>query len=84
METPWFPTVLNMLVDIPQQCPIIKNLIMDVSVGQVFKGMQYLHLNPFGSSAMCAMQTGVLFLSLTGGGGGNLNVYIKGLPAVLE
>ena len=33
---------------------------------------------------MCAMQTGVLFLSLSGSGGGNSNIYIKGLPAVLE
>ena len=30
------------------------------------------------------MQTGVLFLSLSGSGGGNSNIYIKGLPAVLE
>ena len=30
------------------------------------------------------MQTGVLFLSLSGSGEGNLNVYITGLPAVLE
>ena len=33
---------------------------------------------------MCAMQTGVPFLSLSGGGGGNLNIFVKGLPAVLE
>ena len=26
---------------------------------------------------MCAMQTGVLFVSLSGSGGGNLNIYIK-------
>ena len=30
------------------------------------------------------MQTGVLFLSLSGGGRGNSNVYVKGLPAMLE
>ena len=30
------------------------------------------------------MQAGVLPLSLSGGGRGNLNVYMKGLPAVLE
>ena len=30
------------------------------------------------------MQTGVLFLCLSGGGGGNSNVHVKGLPAVLE
>ena len=33
---------------------------------------------------MCVMQTGVLFLSLSGDGRGNLSVYINGLPAVLE
>ena len=32
----------------------------------------------------CAMQTGVLFLSQSGSGRGNSNVYVKGLPAVLE
>ena len=32
MEAP-FPTILNMLADIPQHCPIIKHLIMDVFVG---------------------------------------------------
>ena len=30
MEAPWLPTVLNMLADIPQQHPIIKDLIMDI------------------------------------------------------
>ena len=39
MEVPWLPTALNMLADIPQQCPIIKDLIMDVSIGQVLKGL---------------------------------------------
>ena len=33
MEAPWLPTVLNMLSDVPQQCPIIKDLIVDVLVG---------------------------------------------------
>ena len=45
MEAPWLPMVLNMLADIPWQCPIIKDLIMDVLVGQALKGLQYLHLN---------------------------------------
>ena len=39
MEAPWLATVLNMLADVPQWCPIIKDLIMDVLVGQVLKGM---------------------------------------------
>ena len=39
MEAPWLPTVLNMLADVPWWCPIIKDLIMDISVGLVFKGL---------------------------------------------
>ena len=33
MEAPWQPIVLNTLEDIPQYFPVIKNLILDVSVG---------------------------------------------------
>ena len=44
MEAPWVPTILNMLADVPWQCPIVKDLITDVSVGQTLKGLQYLHL----------------------------------------
>ena len=39
MEAPWLPTILNMLAEVPQQCPIIKDLVVDVSVGQVLKGL---------------------------------------------
>ena len=83
MEAPWLPTVLNTLADVPWRCPIVKDLIMDVSVGLVLKVLPYLHL-PFGCPAMHVMQTGALFLSLSGGGRGNLSIYIKGLTAVLE
>ena len=44
MEAPWLPTVLNMLADVPLWCPIVKDLVMDVWVGQALKGLQYLHL----------------------------------------
>ena len=46
MEAPWLPTVLNMLAvaDVPLQCPIIKDLIVDILVGQVLKGLPYLHI----------------------------------------
>ena len=44
IEAPWFPTVLNMLADIPLWCPIMKDLGMDVSVGQMLKGLPYLYL----------------------------------------
>ena len=43
MVAPWLPIVLNMLADVPRQCPIMKDLIMDVSVGKALKGLQYLH-----------------------------------------
>ena len=39
MEAPWLPIILNMLAHVPWQCPIVKNLVMDVSVGQVLKGL---------------------------------------------
>ena len=35
-------------------------------------------------AVMCVTQTGAHFFSLSGSGGGNLRVYVKGLPAVLE
>ena len=46
MEAPWLPTVLNMLADILWQCPIIKDLIVDVLVGQVLKGSAITAFNP--------------------------------------
>ena len=39
MEAALLPTVLNMLADIPWQCPIIKDLVVDVLVGQALKGL---------------------------------------------
>ena len=42
MEAPWLPTVLNTLADIPWQC-LIKDLLVDVSVGQVLKGLPYVY-----------------------------------------
>ena len=44
MEAPRLPTVLKMLADTLQCCPIIKDLIMDVSVGHILKGLPYLQL----------------------------------------
>ena len=44
MEASWLPTVLNMLVDIPHCYPIIKHLVMDVSVDWVLSGLPLLHL----------------------------------------
>ena len=53
MEAPWLPTGLNMLADVPQQCPTIKDLIMDVLVGQVLKGLWCLHLTLWQLSNVC-------------------------------
>ena len=69
MEAPWLPNVLNMLAHIPWCHLVIKDLIMDVLVGHMLKGLPYLHLT-FGYSKICVAQTGVLFLSLSGSGGG--------------
>ena len=60
MEAPCLPTVLSMLADIPQQCPIIKDLIMDVSVDQVLKGLRYLHLTLWLLSDVCYANKGSL------------------------
>ena len=60
MEAPWLPTVLNMLADVPQQCPIVKDLVMDVSVGQVLKSLQYLHLTLWLLSNVCYADRGSL------------------------
>ena len=60
MEAPWLPTVLNMLVDVPWQCPLLKNLILDVLVGQALKVLQYLHLTLWLLSNMCYADRGSL------------------------
>ena len=44
MEAPLLPTVLGMLEDIPPECPIIRNLIIDILIERVLKGLQLLHL----------------------------------------
>ena len=60
MEASWLPTVLNMLADVPQQCSLLKDVIMDVSVGQALKGLQYLHLMLWLLSNMCYADRGSL------------------------
>ena len=44
IEAPWHPAVLNILAGIPYQCPSIKDLITDDSVGWVLKDLSLLHL----------------------------------------
>ena len=60
MEAPWLPTVLNMLAYVPRQCPLVKNLIVDVSVVQMLKGLQYLHLTLWLLSDVCYADRGSL------------------------
>ena len=64
MEAPWLPTVLNMLADVPQQCPLLKDLVMDVSVGQALKGLRYLHLTLWLLSNVCYADRGSLLWSV--------------------
>ena len=60
MEAPWLPTVLNMLADVPQPCPLLKDLILDVLVGQVLNGLRYLHVTLWLLSDMCYADRGSL------------------------
>ena len=60
MEAPWLPTVLNMLVDVPQQFPLLKDVVVDVLAGQVLKGLQYLHLTIWLLSDVCYADRGSL------------------------
>ena len=60
MEAPWLPIIHNMLADIPWWCPIIKDLIVDVSVSQELKGLQYLHLTLWQLSNVCCADRGSL------------------------
>ena len=49
-----------MLADVPWQCPIIKDLIIDVSVGQALKELRYLHLTLWLLSNVCYADKGSL------------------------
>ena len=64
MEAPWLPTVLNMLAYIPWQEPIIKDLIVDVAVGQALKVLPYLHLTLWLLSDVCYADRGSLSQSV--------------------
>ena len=52
--------VLNMLADVPQRCPIIKDLIINVLVGHVLKGLPYLHLTLWLLRDVCYADRGSL------------------------
>ena len=69
MEAHLLHKVLNMLESIPQLCPIVTG-------DWILKGLPLLHL-ALGCSEICVAQTRFLFLSLSGGGRGNLSIYKK-------
>ena len=60
MEALWLSTVLNMLSDVRLQCPIIKDLVMDVLVGKALMGLQYWHLTLWQLSNVCYADRGSL------------------------
>ena len=60
MQAPWLSTVLSMLEDGPWHCPVIKDLVMDVLVSQVLKGMSYLHLTLWLLRDTCCTDEGYL------------------------
>ena len=43
MEAPWISTILNTSEDIPFWCPMVKDFIRNVSIGQMLKGLSSLH-----------------------------------------
>ena len=60
MEAACLPSVLNMSADITQQCPIIKDVLLDVLVGQALKGLPNLHLTLWLLSDVCYADRGLL------------------------
>ena len=60
MEAPCLPTVLSMLADVPPWFPLLKDLIVDVLVGQALKGLLYLHLTFWLLSDVCYADRGSL------------------------
>ena len=83
MKAPCFLTVLNMLSYTPHQCPIVKDLVMDVSVGWVLMGMQPLHLTLWLPSTVCCTGKSSLPQSCQTVVGAT-EVFDKSVPGLLE
>ena len=60
----WLPTVLNMLEDIRHQCPIIKDLTKEISVGWVLKDFHSLYLTLWQFRDMYCIDRGSLLQSV--------------------
>ena len=60
MEVSWLPTFLSMLEDIPHWFNAVKDLGMDVLVGQMLKGMLSLHVILWLLRDVCCADNGSL------------------------
>ena len=75
MEAPWLLTVLNILENIPHQCPFINNLIIDVLVGLVLKNLWWLYLTLWMLRDVCCGDKGSLPQSVRQWQGSTTQVY---------
>ena len=64
-----FPQFSACWADVPWQCPIIKDLVVDVSVGQVFKGSTVSAFNPLAAQrcVLCRQGFSSLFCQAVAG-----------------
>ena len=69
--------------DVPHWCPIIKGLVRDVLVGQMLKGLPSLQLTLWLLREMCYAVMVSLPPSIRWWQG-QVKIYNKGLPAMLE
>ena len=83
MEATWFPTVPNMLDDIPCWCAFTNNLAMYVSMDWALKGLSLLQLSLWLLRDVCCSDRGSLPLSVRQWQG-QLKHLGQKLPAVLE
>ena len=83
MEAPLLSTVLGMLKDIPDQCAIIRNVIMNVSVAWLLKGLQITVFNPFLIRDVCCTDKGSLPQSVIQWWGDS-SIYNNSSPVMLE
>ena len=83
MEVPWPLKVFSVLEDMPHHFLIIKDLIMNVLIDFVLKGLLLLH-STLWLLRDVFYQTRDLFISLSGNDGRKQSVYNKNLPAMLE
>ena len=82
METPWHLKVLNKLEDIPHWYPVVKDLIKDVWVDCMLKGLPSLHLTLWLHKDMCYTNKDSLPQSV-GQWQGKLSICNKDLPGLL-